>query len=221
MRKIQKYKAFTIAEVLITLGIIGVVAALTIPSLMKNYQDAQYKAAYKRGYSALNQAFIMAKTNDLLIDGTTGTRPNGFDKNFMAIMNQMKISKTCASGSDNSDCWADGEKFGLSYSTGYPQSASYAYMDASGMAWSEYYSGSSSIFLDINGPKKPNQWGKDRFIFNLLDTNNAGEGAMGIPEKISIPDDNIGNACYSNKCGTTGDPDYGTYYSKSWLLNLH
>lgn len=35
----KKAKAFTLAEVLITLGIIGVVAALTIPALMQNIQD--------------------------------------------------------------------------------------------------------------------------------------------------------------------------------------
>jgi prepilin-type N-terminal cleavage/methylation domain-containing protein len=40
-------KAFTLAEVLITLAIIGVVAALSIPSVVRNYQETQYKVAYK------------------------------------------------------------------------------------------------------------------------------------------------------------------------------
>ena len=39
---------FTLAEVLITLGIIGVVAAMTMPTLMNSTQGAQYKAAYKK-----------------------------------------------------------------------------------------------------------------------------------------------------------------------------
>ena len=47
--------AFTLAEVLITLGIIGVVAALTIPSLISNYQDKQFKTAYKKAYSDISQ----------------------------------------------------------------------------------------------------------------------------------------------------------------------
>ena len=39
---------FTLAEVLITLGIIGVVAAMTMPTLMNQTQGAQYKTAYKK-----------------------------------------------------------------------------------------------------------------------------------------------------------------------------
>lgn len=42
MKKVLKSKrAFTLAEVLITLGIIGVVAALTLPSVITNYQKKQ------------------------------------------------------------------------------------------------------------------------------------------------------------------------------------
>lgn len=46
--------AFTLAEVLITLGIIGVVAALTLPSLIANYRKQQYVNSLKTGYSILN-----------------------------------------------------------------------------------------------------------------------------------------------------------------------
>ena len=50
---------FTLAEVLITLGIIGVVAAMTIPTLVSNTQGAQFKTAYKKALSSLNQAVLM------------------------------------------------------------------------------------------------------------------------------------------------------------------
>ena len=50
---------FTLAEVLITLGIIGVVAAMTMPTLMSSTQGAQYKAAYKKALSALSQAVTL------------------------------------------------------------------------------------------------------------------------------------------------------------------
>jgi prepilin-type N-terminal cleavage/methylation domain-containing protein len=52
----SKHSAFTLAEVLITLGIIGVVAAMTMPTLMANVRKAQYSAAFKKGISTLNQA---------------------------------------------------------------------------------------------------------------------------------------------------------------------
>ena len=51
--------AFTLAEVLITLGIIGVVAAMTMPTLMNSTQGAQYKAAYRKALSALSQAVTL------------------------------------------------------------------------------------------------------------------------------------------------------------------
>ena len=50
---------FTLAEVLITLGIIGVVAAMTIPTLISNTNGAQFKTAYKKALSTLNQAILM------------------------------------------------------------------------------------------------------------------------------------------------------------------
>ena len=50
---------FTLAEVLITLGIIGVVAAMTIPTLISNTHGAQFKTAYKKALSTLNQAVVM------------------------------------------------------------------------------------------------------------------------------------------------------------------
>ncbi len=50
---------FTLAEVLITLGIIGVVAAMTIPTLISNTNGAQFKTAYKKALSVLNQAAVM------------------------------------------------------------------------------------------------------------------------------------------------------------------
>ncbi len=52
-------QGFTLAEVLITLGIIGVVAAMTIPTLISNTNGAQFKTAYKKALSTLNQAVLM------------------------------------------------------------------------------------------------------------------------------------------------------------------
>lgn len=60
MQYIINKSAFTLAEVLITLAIIGVVAALTIPVVVRNYQEMQFKTAYKRVYSDLNKVFAKA-----------------------------------------------------------------------------------------------------------------------------------------------------------------
>ena len=50
---------FTLAEVLITLGIIGVVAAMTIPTLISNTNSAKFRSQYKKTLSTLNQAGLM------------------------------------------------------------------------------------------------------------------------------------------------------------------
>ena len=52
---------FTLAEVLITLGIIGVVAAMTIPTLIANTNGAKFRSQFKKTISTLNQAGLMAQ----------------------------------------------------------------------------------------------------------------------------------------------------------------
>ncbi len=50
---------FTLAEVLITLGIIGVVAAMTMPTLINQTNGAQYKAAFKKALSSIAQGITL------------------------------------------------------------------------------------------------------------------------------------------------------------------
>ncbi len=68
----RKTNAFTLAEVLITLGIIGVVAAMTIPNLIANTNGAKYRSGFKKAISTLNQAGLMAQAQyDFDYAGTT------------------------------------------------------------------------------------------------------------------------------------------------------
>lgn len=57
-------KAFTLAEVLITLGVIGVVAAMTMPSLVANYQKKVWVNQLKKTVSVMNQAFQKMLADD-------------------------------------------------------------------------------------------------------------------------------------------------------------
>ena len=77
--------AFTLAEVLITLGIIGIVAAMTIPTLIANYQKKQTVSKLKQTYSIISQALTMAQaehgdTTTWDVAGIYGTPTN--DPNF-------------------------------------------------------------------------------------------------------------------------------------------
>ena len=58
---IHKKVAFTLAEILITLGIIGIVAALTLPTLIENHNKSVVEARLEKVYSTMNQAISMAE----------------------------------------------------------------------------------------------------------------------------------------------------------------
>ena len=57
----NKNLGFSLAEVLITLGVIGLVAAMTIPTLISYTNGAKFRSQFKKTVSTLNQASLMAK----------------------------------------------------------------------------------------------------------------------------------------------------------------
>ena len=84
---------FTLAEVLITLGIIGVVAAMTIPTLISNTNSAKFKSQYKKTLSTLNQAALMATAQyDLDYASITG----GGEESCTATAKPDTVSNICA-----------------------------------------------------------------------------------------------------------------------------
>lgn len=103
MEKIRKTKlGFTLAEVLITLGIIGIVAALTIPSLMANYQKTQYVTGLKKAYAEITEALkLMANDHGcadnlecvgLFKDGSTAGVNEALGNEFKKY---FKLAKDC------------------------------------------------------------------------------------------------------------------------------
>ena len=67
----HKFFAFTLAEVLITLGVIGVVAALTIPSLIAKHQKKVYVTQLQKAYNTVTNAFKLMQAesgSDNLLD---------------------------------------------------------------------------------------------------------------------------------------------------------
>ena len=100
-------KGFTLAEVLITLGIIGVVAAMTIPNLMTNIQGARTRTQFKKAISTLNQAIRLNIANyDWDFAGihysTCNATVTPEDNNsFCAIMNANLTGETFLEGVDD------------------------------------------------------------------------------------------------------------------------
>ena len=62
------YFGFTLAEVLITLGIIGVVAAITIPALINNYRAAKLKSQFLKSYSTIQQVFKRMQDDEISLE---------------------------------------------------------------------------------------------------------------------------------------------------------
>lgn len=92
----SRKQGFTLAEVLITLGIIGVVAAMTMPTLINQTQGAQYKAAYKKALSALSQAVTLNVALDEynFADVDAGTGVGESDKTVLKMLTKrMNVVK--------------------------------------------------------------------------------------------------------------------------------
>lgn len=104
MRLSNMRGAFTLAEVLITLGIIGVVAAMTMPTLMNSTQGAQYKAAYKKALSAISQAVTLNVALDDYnfadLSGTAGTGNGTLETMLKNRMNVVRTETGVFKGSD-------------------------------------------------------------------------------------------------------------------------
>lgn len=64
MLKTTYNRAFTLAEVLITLGIIGIVAAMTLPQLIQNYREKVLLQQAKKMYSVIANALVLY-SNDM------------------------------------------------------------------------------------------------------------------------------------------------------------
>lgn len=71
MKNTQQKTGFTLAEVLITLGIIGVVAAMTLPTLIAKNQERVLVTRAKKSYTSILNAFNLYKAENQVFDLTT------------------------------------------------------------------------------------------------------------------------------------------------------
>lgn len=170
---------FTLAEVLITLGIIGVVTAITIPTLINKYQKIQTVNQLKKFYSEINQAVKLSENNfgtsdtwDFNIENFSNNAQEQIDyfsENY--LYPNIKIVKKCVPSSN--ECWAD-DIYTLDRKNFTGQNlrnnvtGRNAFITASGYSVLYWLHGAGDggwFCIDINGPKKPNIAGKDIFIF--------------------------------------------------------
>ena len=170
-----KKSAFTLAEVLITLGIIGVVAALTIPSIIHKYKSIVLQNQLKKTYSNIQQAVLFMK-EDLGIDNLIGefvhydadahayTNPDLFYKEFDKY---MKVQETLKAPYPTTN-YSGTQTTASSYGNDLPR-ALLILPDGSSVGRRINYF--SLVFsVDVNGPYKgPNRLGFDIFQFWITD----------------------------------------------------
>src|SRR5574344_1973996 len=96
-KPVSKFLAFTLAEVLITLGIIGVVAALTIPTLMQKTQERESISKLKKVFSVLQNAYSRAINDEGEISdwGTISDDDAGSDLVMQKFVSYLNVLKNC------------------------------------------------------------------------------------------------------------------------------
>ncbi|MCD8023905.1 MAG: type II secretion system GspH family protein, partial [Candidatus Gastranaerophilales bacterium] len=202
--------AFTLAETLITLAIIGVVAAMTIPSVLNHYREQEIVSKVKKIYSTFSSAIQLAIYENGTIDTwDLAPKSGNYDRTSAAkfaeyIKPYLKVMTDCGTDSDN-ECMDDTlyKLLKGNNHVAYGSNSNYYKIilaDGSLVWWrTNGSSGCASsdgeaenvcaiIWFDINGKKDPNQIGRDTFSFQLL--NNS-----------IIPNSANGNDCYLNAGG--------------------
>jgi len=201
--KIKTFIAFTLAEVLITLGIIGVVAALTIPTLIKTYQQQVVTTSLQKFYSTIQQAIKLSEADNGQIATWTfpATDYNGSPANLTVtflntyILPYLKVAKNCDLAI-TTDCWNPVNKMNGTSNAWLSNSnaniAKYSLQNGQEIAFLSYTAaigvGVVQVLVDINGPKPPNMVGNDVFLFLIAQQAasnlNAGNGDMAQQIKI-------------------------------------
>ena len=175
-REAEKRAAFTLAEVLITLGIIGVVAAMTMPSLIQNYQKKQTVVQLKKVYNVIANALQFAKSEH----GDTELWEIGSDNNIQAssdfaseyLIPYLNVIKTCGTDSSGGCAYELKTLSDADFTSLLTNSTRFILNDGTLVFVSTSVNPPESTFpklinidVDINGFKRPNKMGRDYFRF--------------------------------------------------------
>jgi len=184
----MRKKAFTLAEVLITLTIIGVISALTVPSLVSNVQDYAYRSAFLKNYSLIKNAY-----NKSIVDGEPFWNSNysdqdnwmispDYQKNPNLIKNYFKLQGNPVVRTNGAGPYAIGYFYRgnknsetinniAKYLNGKPASfmynaSAFAFQLTDGTIIGFYITSGLAwmVYVDVNGSQKPNTFGKDIYL---------------------------------------------------------
>lgn len=192
LRQIKVKFGFTLAEVLITLGIVGVVAALTIPSLINNYKAQRLRTQFLKSYSTIQQVFKQMEADDVSTDPTS----YGDQEYYKIFMKYLQAPMDCRLGDNkNLPCVytrVTSSKDFKPYKTFDGKTnanmspfddGQIALQDGTLLMFENYASADNTkiwVSVDLNGyNNKPNRWGYDLFTFQLVDNQLKTMGDVG------------------------------------------
>lgn len=201
----KKYVSFTLAEVLLTLGIIGIIAAMTLPSLIKRAERIILIQQFKKAYSNIqNIVELVQVENGMPYDcynkswSLTLTQCPEFHR---ALLSKFQVIQKC--NYDDYNCHpkyktkdevlaAGGEEMNNT-SCSYKFSASHFYILKDGSFLILNDNGTNNthqtfFMIDVNGKKGPNKWGYDLFYLTFYRTDknknvHVADGICALKEK--------------------------------------
>ena len=227
-KKTLKQKAFTLAETLITLSIVGIIAAMTVPTLVSNAQKASYVTGVKKAYSQLNNALKMIPVTEGCSAGdyecagffkyaneehSSGGWSTGDNENFAERFEFLaKQFKTISINTPREKINNSHACYGLLRTTYAPGN----FVTTDGMCFaSSYglYAGGNNllVYVDVNGAKNPNIGGRDQFLFYISDkTDNTNQVTV-------VPNGSGTTGNWENTCKTF-NKRYGNFSCTARVL---
>lgn len=192
----KRLTGFTMAEVLITLGIIGIVSAMTLPAVINRANHYILKQQFKKVYNTYSNALLKVYAeNGAVFDcyytedekDSDYTLHNSQCKEFYAsFVRTLNINSKCATNAYENGCIPKYKGVDTIYKEQHGQdipttgcagfweenilkrNAAYVLNDGSIIMVYDNHKLYDKIFLvDINGHKKPNKWGQDLFVFQI------------------------------------------------------
>ncbi len=196
MSNISFKNGFTLSEVLVTIGIIGVVAGITLPSVIKKHQRKEAEVRLQKAYSIISQAFLRAQSKyGEIKDWTNWDDAEDILRQYIAPeLNNVKIYSKTATSDRNMMCF-EGKLFNGSSSSGNAVKVQYRWMtniyistpflinntasikltDGTCIGLNNKNGGednSQLLFIDTNGSSQgPNIAGYDLFFFVVVENN--------------------------------------------------
>lgn len=232
--EVKMKTAFTMAEVLITIGIIGVVAAMTLPSLISKHQKTELETALKKNYSVMQQALLKMQAENAGVPPSPKIYSRQEFKDL--YIKQFNVLIDCGFGSSDVTDKENAAEFCVTeqlddsnqrYTDHYKtfnkksqidntliNNGQFVLTDGSIIFIENWDTGRIYISVDVNGIKKsPNIWGHDLFTFQLMDDGRLAPMGM---EGTAYSEDGYCSKTSTNKFNGVGCTSRALNDKKYW-----